>query len=438
MNSRSNAYLKTLPGPADITRVELSNGITVLSRPNFSSPSVVLSGFMPVGSMYDPLDKLGLAHFTAVSLMRGTQQRTFQEIYNDLESVGATLGFGASVHTTSFGGRSLAEDLPLLLKLVNEALSQPAFLEEHVERLRAQMLTGLAIRAQDTADMASLTFDELVFPNHPYGRPEDGYTETIQRITRQDLVDFHQKYFTPRGMVIVVVGGVDPQRAIDQVRETLGIWAPTLPLAEPALELPGVPPIQQTERRHISLAGKSQTDLVMGSVGPRRGSPDYMPASLGNNVLGQFGMMGRIGDVVREQAGLAYHASTSLNAWIAAGSWEVSAGVNPANLKRAIDLILDELRRFVREPVTQEELSDSQDHFIGRLPLSLESNNGVAGALINLERFQLGLDYYQRYIDLVSSVTPELILETARKYLDPEKMAIVSAGPKLSDGTNGA
>ena len=154
-------------------------------------------------------------------------------------------------------------------------------------------------------------------------------------------------------------------------------------------------------RQHVEIPGKSQSDLVMGSLGPSRLSTDYHPASLGNNILGQFGMMGRIGDVVREQTGLAYHAYTSLNAPIGPGSWEVSAGVNPVNLDKTIELVQAEIRRFVREPVTAEELSDSQANYIGRLPLSLESNNGMAGALLNLERYDLGLDYYRRYVDLV-------------------------------------
>ena len=129
-------------------------------------------------------------------------------------------------------------------------------------------------------------------------------------------------------------------------------------------------------RQHIALEGKVQTDLVMGTFGPRRGSPDYLAASLGNNILGQFGMMGRIGDVVREQAGLAYYASTSLNSWIHSGTWEVSAGVSPANLERAIELIDQEILRFTAEPVTAEELADSQANYIGRLPLSLGIERG--------------------------------------------------------------
>jgi zinc protease len=171
---------------------------------------------------------------------------------------------------------------------------------------------------------------------------------------------------------------------------------------------------------------------VIGSLGPQRRSPHYLAASLGNSILGQFGMMGRIGDIVREQAGLAYNASTSLNAWIASGSWEVSAGVNPANLQKAIDLIESELTRFVSEPVSAEELSDSQANYIGRLPLSLESNQGVANALLNLERFQLGLDYYLRYPELVRAVTPAQILEVSRQYIDPRKLIVVSSGPELA------
>ena len=169
---------------------------------------------------------------------------------------------------------------------------------------------------------------------------------------------------------------------------------------------------------------------MVGAVGPSRHAPEYMAASLGNSVLGQFGMMGRIGDVVREQSGLAYYAYSSLSAGAGPGTWEVSAGVNPANVDKVIDLIQIELNRFVEQGVTKEELRDSQDNFVGRLPLSMESNGGVANALLNMERYNLGLDYYLRYGELVRAVKPEQVLETARNYLDPSKLAIATAGPK--------
>ena len=134
--------------------------------------------------------------------------------------------------------------------------------------------------------------------------------------------------------------------------------------------------------------------------------------------------------MIREQSGLAYYAYSSLSAGIGPGSWEVAAGVNPANVEKAIDLSLRELKTFVEKGVTEEELSDSQANFIGRLPLSLESNGGVANALLNIERYNLGLDYYQGYAERIRAVTPDQVLEVARKYFDLTKLAIATAGPK--------
>ena len=431
MSQNNSVHWKSLPGPEDITRLELPNGITVLTRSNFNSPSVYVSGYLGCGSIFDSLEKLGLSNFTAISLMRGTERQTFQQIYDALESAGASLGFGAGVHNVSFGGRALAEDLPLLLRTLSETLRTPVFPNDQFERLRAQILTSLAIRNQDTGDLADMAFDEIIFPDHPYGRPEDGHPETVSRIQREDLLAFHQANYGPRGMVIVAVGAVSAQSAIDQIQAALGDWQnPRQPSPPP---LPDIAALPETVRKHIPLPGKYQTDLILGVQGLKRTSPDFMAASLGNNILGQFGMMGRIGNVVREQAGLAYHASTSLSASIAGGSWEVSAGVNPANLQKAIDLILSELQRFTAEPVSIDELQDSQANFIGRLPLSLESNAGVANALLNIERFNLGSDYYRRYPGLVQGITPEMVLETARRYWHTSRLAIVSSGPENGD-----
>ncbi|MDI6769824.1 MAG: pitrilysin family protein [Anaerolineales bacterium] len=417
----------SLPGPEDIYRAPLPNGTILLTRANFNSPSVVISGYIQSGSLFDTDEKLGLADFTASALMRGSTLRDFQQIYNALESCGASLSFSAGAHTAGFSGRSLAEDLPLLLNTLAEVVRQPAFPSEQVEKLRAQLLTGLAIRAQDTADMAALTFDQILFAGHPYGRPEDGFPETIQAIRRQDLVDFHRQYYGPRGMVIAIVGAIEPQEAMDQAQRVLGDWNNGGQPDSPSL--PPLTPMKETLTRRVTIAGKSQSDLVIGVSGPARRDPEYLPASLGNSVLGQFGMMGRIGDVVREKSGLAYYAYSSLNAGVGPGSWEISAGVNPGNLEKAADLIRGEIARFIEKGVTAEELADSQANFIGRLPLSLESNAGVAGALLNIERFNLGLDYYRRFADLVRAVTPDEVLLTARKFFHPERLAISIAGP---------
>jgi zinc protease len=417
----------SLPGPDDITRVQLPNGIIVLSRANFNSPSIYISGRLLVGALSDPDEKLGLADFTASALMRGTGRRDFQQIYDTLESIGASLGIGCGTHVTSFSGKALVEDLDTLLGLLAEVLRQPAFPTEQVERLRAQLLTSLAVRAQDTSDMAGLAFDKIVYDGHPYSRPEDGYPETVKAIQQADLDAFHRVHYGPRGALVAIVGGINPAEAVEKVARALGDWQnpeqPDLPA------LPPLKPLEQKTTQKVVIPGKSQADIVIGAAGPERKSPDFLAAALGNNVLGQFGMMGRIGESVREKAGLAYYASSSLGGGPGPGSWDISAGVAPENVERATDLIIQEVDRFINEPVRDEELDDSQSSFIGRLPLTLESNAGVAGSMIYLERYQLGLDYYLKYEDTIRVISTEDVLEAAQRYLDPDRLAIAIAGP---------
>jgi len=210
------------------------------------------------------------------------------------------------------------------------------------------------------------------------------------------------------------------------VAQALGDWQnPDQPEPPP---LPPLNPLETTLTHHVELPEKFEADLVMGAAGPARHAPDYLAASLGNNIFGQFGMFGRIGAVVREQAGLAYSVYSSLNGGIGPGPWLINAGVAPQNIPQAIDLIRSEIARFVSEPVTAEELADSKANYIGRLPLSLESNAGVASALLSLERYNLGLDYYQRFAGLVAAITPEEILQAAQHYLHPDRLAIATAG----------
>ncbi|MBL8062736.1 MAG: insulinase family protein [Anaerolineales bacterium] len=417
----------SMPSPEDVYQASLSNGITVLARSNFNSPSVNMGGYLPAGALFESDEKLGLADFASSMFMRGTQKRSFDSIYNELETTGASLGFDSGVHNTNFGGRALVEDLPLLLKLLAESLITPTFPADEMERLRAQMLTGLALRAQDTSDMADLLFEQMLYGDHPYGRPTDGYVETIRSITRNDLETFHRLHYGPRGMVVVIVGAIQPKKAVEAVEKFLGGWQVPGQLEAPPL--PTLKPVRKTLKRHHAIAGKSQSDLVVGMLGPNRKNSDYMAASLGNSVLGQFGMMGRIGDSVREKSGLAYYAYSSLHAGIGPGSWEVIAGVNPSNVRKALGLIEKELRRFVKNGVTKEELADSQANFVGRLPLSLESNGGMVSAILNIHRYNLGMDYYQRYESTVRSVKREHVVEVARKYIDPEKLVIATAGP---------
>ena len=424
--NKSQAHT-SVPSSKNITRLELPNGITVLVRSNPHSKSFTLRGYLAAGGLSVAEEKLGLADYAATALMRGTATRDFQGIYDSLESIGASLGFSGGTHTTGFGGRALAEDLGHLLELLSDTLQNPSFPEEQIERLRAQMLTGLAMRAQDTRSMASLTFNELVYANHPYGRAEDGHPETISAITRQDLLDFHASHFGPKGMVITIVGGIDPAQVTDQVQKVLGGWKAPNQVNLP--ELPQWQPLPEGVHQRVEIPGKSQSDLVIGTAGPPRKADDYMAAAVGNSIFGRFGMMGRIGDVVREKAGLAYYAYSALGGGLGPSPWAVQAGVNPANEEKASDLIFGEIKRFVNELVDEDELADSQSNIVGSMPLSLESNGGVAQAILNIERYDLGMDFYLSYPDLVKAVTREEIRDAAAHYLQPDQLALAVAGP---------
>jgi zinc protease len=415
-----------LPGEDSIKRVVLPNDIIVLTKSDFNSPSVVISGYLNSGSIHDPKEKLGLSLFTSYALMRGSIFHRYRRIYNDLETAGAAMGFSSSIQSTSFGGKSLIEDLPLLLNTLSEATRWPIFPPNQLKILLSQIITGVQIREQDTGERVSLRFDEVLFPDHPYGRSEEGSIETLRRIRRSDLIKFHQQFYGPSGMVIAIVGAIEHQKAVDLVYRALGDWKN--PVWVPPPTIPEVPNRKFSYREHIPISGKFQTDIIMGSYGPKRTSEEFLIASLGNNILGQFGMMGRIGEAVREKSGLAYYASTTLNAWHSAGTWEITAGVNSNNIDKTIEIIQNEISRFVNEPVSNQELDDSKSNLIGLIPLSIESNAGVANAIIRMERYKLGLNYLREYPGIISGISKEQILQVSQKYLDPENLVIISAG----------
>jgi zinc protease len=418
--------MNSYPNSADIAREILPNGIIVLARENFTSKAVVITGTLNVGGLEETDADQGIASLVAASLMRGTAARDFDTIHETLESIGATLSFGAGTHSTSFGGKALAEDLPVLLGLLREALREPTFPVDQVERLRAEILTGLRIRQQDSRAVAGEAFRKLIYPpDHPYSRGSTEELVCIPNITLDAMRQFQRENYAPGGMIIVVVGAVRCEDAIRIVREALGDWANN---AAPRFAIPPAPPLPAIRREVHPLPGKTQTDILLGWAGPARMTGDFQAANLANAILGVFGMMGRLGKSVREQQGLAYYCGSRLSGGHGPGPWQVSAGVNPANVDRAITSIVQEIERLLTEPIPTSELDDVKSNFIGRLPLSLESNEGVAGAILNMETYGLGLDYLQGYAAMIRAITMDEIQAAARHYIHPAAYALSIAG----------
>lgn len=418
---------KNIPGPDTISTYTLKNGVTVLNFCNFNSHSIYMIGILNGSGAHDPSGKTGLAHFTANLLSRGTKNLSFSDFHSQLENAGANLVFSCGTQHAWFRGKALAEDVELLFRLTSDGLQNPSFNQEYVERLRTQLIAGLTIRDQDTSEMASLLLNQHLFPDHPYGQPIDGYIETIQSITRSDIAQFHEQFYSPENMIIVIAGAVDGEEICDLSEKYFSTWKKDT-TALPKDQL--IPPsLTNIVRKHKFLEGKSQVDLLMGCFSPTRTSPDYLPVFVGNNILGQFGLMGRIGKVVRSKSGLAYYASSSVSSWSDVGTWSFSAGVNPENMEKAIDLIRKEIKKFVESHVTDQELNNSKSHLIGRIPMALESNAGLANSILTMRRFELGLDYYQKYAGQIVSITAKQILSASQKYLHLDHLVITSAGP---------
>jgi zinc protease len=420
-------HTHALPGPDDILRVELKNGITVLVRENFTSPSILVDGALRGGGLLEPPEKAGLAAFHADLLTHGTKKHAFAELFEEIEGIGASLDASAGGHTYSFGSKSLAEDLPLMLRLLAEVLREPTFPEDHVERVRGELMTGLQMRAHDTRRMASLTFHELAYTTeHPYGRSMHGYPETIKAISRDDILKF-QNNLGPQGAIVVIVGAIKAADAVRLVEDTFGDWQN--PAQPPKLDAPPAAPLEDIRRKFVPIAGKAQADVIMGNPGPSRTSDDYQAARMANSILGVFGLYGRLGDAVRERQGLAYYSYSQLEGGFGPGAWRISAGVDPANVDRAVETIREEIRRIAQEPVTPEELSDNKSFFKGQLVIGLETNEGVAGSIMNMEKFDLGLDYLRRYSGMIDALTAEEVQAAAAHYLNPDAFALAIAGP---------
>jgi zinc protease len=451
----------SLPCEENVTRTILDNGLVILVRENFSAPVVAIEGGVPCGSLHEAhllercagheahrLDGCteheashsgpsseqespflaGLAGFTASMLTRGSQKYPQEAFDAAVEDVGASLGTGADPHLTMFGATSLAEDFSAMLDVLADILQNPTFPEEQVARTRNRRLVFLQERDHDSAQWAALRFAEGVYGRaHPYGRPVAGYVESVARIQREDMAEFHRNLYTPNGAIIVIAGAVETAAAVEQVAAAFGDWrGPVI-----AHRLPQPAQLRAEHQQRVFPQGKVQCDMIMGTLAPARSHPDHFAVRVANTILGQFGLMGRLGERLREEMGIAYYVSSQYDAGIGEGVWSASIGANPEHVPQAAAAIVAEFERLGTELVNGEELDDSQSYMRGIVPVALETSSGVASTLFNMEWYGLGLDYLVDYPDLIDAVTAEDVRRVAAAYLCDQPLRLVVAGPEI-------
>ncbi|MGI8586844.1 MAG: M16 family metallopeptidase [Chloroflexia bacterium] len=416
--------------PGSVTRTVLPNGLVVLVYPNDAIPAVSLRLNTRSGAIYDPEEKSGLAGMTASAMRRGTLRHSFTELNEITEARGLSVGVDSGLHLLGVSGRGLKEDTGFLFETLAEVLREPSFPHDEIERLRAQWITGLLQQEDDTQSKADELFRAALYPPaHPYHHDPGGTIESVRAIQRPDMETFYAQYVRPEGAALVVVGDITPDAAIELASRTLGDWRVSgdpAPFAVPDASSPEA----ISEVVHL-MPSKTQNDLVLGSVSLRRTDPDYYALEMMNLILGRLGLYGRFGKSVREEQGLAYYAYSGVEAGFGPGPWAVRAGVNPANVRRALDSILAEMRRIQDEPVSADELAAGQRFQTGTLPLRLEKNSGLAGQIMEIELFGLGWDYVQRYPEIVNSLTIADVQRAARTYLHPDRYVLALAGPEI-------
>lgn len=414
-----------------VERFKLSGGGTLLVCPNPHSQAVSIRGSIPAGAIRELKEVGGVSHMVSAMVMRGTQSMTYQEIAETVESLGASLSFSASLETAHCEAKCLSTELPLMIKIMADCWRNPIFPESELEKVRAQTLTAIGERDDDTRTVAELTCRRMLYGiDHPYGRDGLGTRDTVEALTRDLLTGFHTLWYGPDDLILVVVGNVDPKATLSLIETAFADWEKSSGTANEAL-LSILPSREAVERAAIVMAHKSQSDIAIGFPAVARSAPDYYAVDTACNILGRLGLYGRMGRSVRDEQGLAYYAFTRLNAWTYGGHWSAQAGVNPRNVEQARESMIAEMARIAAEPVTEDELTDARNNQIGALALRLETNDGVATMLHEMEYHGLGLDYLERYPDTINALTRDDLLAASHKYLVPERRVEVVSGPAI-------
>ena len=417
------------PAPSGLapTAYALANGTRILAAQSRTTPAVTINAALEVGSLNDPDDLPGLAYFLSRVIDRGTEQRPADTMAEALDLRGVSLHVHVSRHALTLSCDCLTEDFEVILELLADIIRNPACPDTEVETRRGEILTALR---QDDDSPAVTAMDHLMTllygKAHPYSHRPKGTSKSVHRINRSALRAFHRGHVAPGGLSVVVVGDVGPETTVDAVSRAFGDWEATSQ-SRPILQ----PPHDAATRRRlvVPMMNKAQTDIGYGFTTIPRSDPAYHAYWLMANVLGQYGMGGRLGQSIRERQGMAYYALCGFEASVIAGPLVVRAGVSAANVDRAVASIDDEMSKMAEDGVTDDELANSKRYLAGSLPRTLETNAGIAAFLQNVQQFQLGFDYDQRLPGLIDQVTRDDVNDAARRTLIPERAALVIAGP---------
>ena len=414
-----------LPARADRAprRTVLDNGLVLLTSEQRALPMVSISMLVDAGSRYEGAGQGGLANLTARLLTYGAQRRSAVQISEALDFIGANLSTDCGHDVASVNLTILKKDLGVGLQLLAEILTESTFPQGEIDRQKQAVIASIRAREEEPGTVAAIKFADALFPQSPYGRPVEGTEASVKTLMRKNFQDFFTRYYRPNRAIIAVVGDVAEKEIAADLNKVFGSWKKGLLESKPPV--PAIIGATQELRVNKDL---TQANIVLGHNGVTRGNPDYYAIQVMNYILAGGGFSSRAMDSIRNERGLAYSVYSYFAAEKSHGSFQFVMQTKNESASEAIRIAKEEIRRMREEPVSEGELNDAKDYLTGSFPLRLDTNRKVASFLAQVEYYQLGLDYPERYPELIRKVTRADVERVAKQYLLPEKLITVIVG----------
>ena len=409
----------------EIERRVLPNGIIVYLAEDRSLPTIDATALFRAGSLYEPVDRQGLAQLTASQLRNGgTTRMSYERLNDELEVLGASIEASASLEAISVSVGALAKDSDRALELFADVIRRPAFAPQPFETARGRMIEDLRRVKDNPPRLMAREFSRALYTEaHPLGRPLT--VGEVSRITPADLQGYAQQFARPANMMLAVAGDFDGPSMWAKLTALFGDW-----VADP-VRLPAFPAVPSRDARRVTLVPRdlTQASLAVGNLGIDRRNPDRYAVELMDLILGGSGFSSRIMDRVRADEGLAYSVGTSFpTGWPVTGPFRATAQTKNENVARTVTLILEEMERIRREPVTPEELARARQALESSYVFRFSSRYATVVQLMRLEFDGEPADYYETLLDRYRAVTIADIQRVAIAYLRPDAATIVVVG----------
>lgn len=367
----------------------------------------------------------GLASTVSRMLDEGTTQRDTTAIAAAFEQVGASFG-ASSYRDMAVAELRVLSDPAFLapaLDVFRDVIAHPVFPADAFARTQQGSEVGQRQQDQSPAALASRIFYQELYKGHPYAHPPSGSRATLSKLTREDLVQFHQRFYVARNLTIALVGSVDREQA-EQVAEAV---SNALPAGEPAPALSAAPRLKKARYLHHEFPSQ-QTHILLGAAGVRRGDPDYYALQVGNEILGGGGFTSRLMQEVRQKRGLTYGVYSGFTAMRAEGPFMISLSTRSDQSQEALRLTRQILADFVKNGPDAASVQEAKASLVQGFPMSAASNASIVGYLGAIGFYDLPLDYLDQYLGRIEAVTVEDIRAAFRKHVQPDRLLAVTVG----------